>query len=119
MTGRAFLGNRPLWIFLFHTLTQSCFEVSRPPMFLQQVAESFISQLLEVHHAVPSQQVERVPGLVVELDSLAAHSNFHLLFCHSSAAEHGTSCPMPYGDRRAMAQDAWGNTWQIATYRGP
>ena len=24
----------------------------------------------------------------------------------------------PYGDRRAMVQDAWGNTWQIATHRG-
>lgn len=22
---------------------------------------------------------------------------------------------MPYGDRRATVQDAWGNTWQIAT----
>jgi uncharacterized glyoxalase superfamily protein PhnB len=22
---------------------------------------------------------------------------------------------MPYGDRRAMVEDAWGNTWQIAT----
>jgi PhnB protein len=25
---------------------------------------------------------------------------------------------MPYGDRRAMVEDTWGNTWQIATYRG-
>jgi uncharacterized glyoxalase superfamily protein PhnB len=25
---------------------------------------------------------------------------------------------MPYGDRRAMVEDRWGNTWQIATYRG-
>ena len=25
---------------------------------------------------------------------------------------------MPYGDRRAMIRDAWGNTWQIATHRG-
>jgi len=25
---------------------------------------------------------------------------------------------MPYGDRRAMVQDRWGNSWQIATYRG-
>ena len=25
---------------------------------------------------------------------------------------------MPYGDRRAMVQDTWGNTWQIAAYRG-
>jgi PhnB protein len=23
---------------------------------------------------------------------------------------------MPYGDRRAMVEDQWGNTWQIATY---
>jgi uncharacterized glyoxalase superfamily protein PhnB len=25
----------------------------------------------------------------------------------------------PYGDRRCMVEDEWGNTWQIATYRGP
>ena len=24
---------------------------------------------------------------------------------------------MPYGDRRAMVRDRWGNTWQIATHR--
>ena len=24
---------------------------------------------------------------------------------------------MPYGDRRAMVEDRWGNTWQIATHR--
>jgi uncharacterized glyoxalase superfamily protein PhnB len=24
---------------------------------------------------------------------------------------------MPYGDRRAMVEDRWGNTWQIATYQ--
>jgi uncharacterized glyoxalase superfamily protein PhnB len=24
---------------------------------------------------------------------------------------------MPYGDRRAMVQDPWGNIWQIATHR--
>jgi PhnB protein len=24
---------------------------------------------------------------------------------------------MPYGDRRAMLKDRWGNTWQIATYK--
>ena len=25
---------------------------------------------------------------------------------------------MPYGDRRGMVRDRWGNTWQIATYGG-
>jgi uncharacterized glyoxalase superfamily protein PhnB len=24
----------------------------------------------------------------------------------------------PYGDRRCMLEDAWGNTWQIAAYQG-
>jgi hypothetical protein len=42
-------------------------------MFLQQVAEGFVGQLLEVHHAVTRKQVEGVPRLVIELDSLASH----------------------------------------------
>ena len=25
---------------------------------------------------------------------------------------------VPYGDRRCMVTDRWGNTWQIATHRG-
>ena len=25
----------------------------------------------------------------------------------------------PYGDRRCMVEDRWGNTWQIATYQIP
>jgi uncharacterized glyoxalase superfamily protein PhnB len=25
---------------------------------------------------------------------------------------------LPYGDRRAMIRDAWGNTWQVATHGG-
>lgn len=25
----------------------------------------------------------------------------------------------PYGDRRCMIEDRWGNTWQIAVYRSP
>ena len=24
---------------------------------------------------------------------------------------------MPYGDRRCMVEDRWGNTWQIARYK--
>jgi PhnB protein len=30
-----------------------------------------------------------------------------------------TPSDQPYGDRRAMVEDAWGNTWQIATRLGP
>ncbi|HKU43574.1 MAG TPA: VOC family protein [Polyangiales bacterium] len=40
------------------------------------------------------------------------------------ALEHGARsieppADMPYGDRRAMVEDHWGNTWQIATHRRP
>lgn len=30
-----------------------------------------------------------------------------------------TPADQPYGDRRAMVDDAWGNTWQIATRMTP
>jgi hypothetical protein len=42
-------------------------------MFLQQVTESFIGQLLEIHHTVTRKQIHRVPRLVIELDSLTGH----------------------------------------------
>jgi uncharacterized glyoxalase superfamily protein PhnB len=32
---------------------------------------------------------------------------------HATSLESPTD--LPYGDRRAMVRDAWGNTWQIAT----
>jgi PhnB protein len=36
------------------------------------------------------------------------------------AGAHALEAPsdMPYGDRRCMVEDEWGNTWQIATYLG-
>ena len=36
----------------------------------------------------------------------------------SGATSLETPRDLPYGDRRAMVQDAWGNTWQIATHGG-
>lgn len=34
---------------------------------------------------------------------------------------HSLEAPadMPYGDRRAMVEDRWGNVWQIATHQRP
>ena len=36
------------------------------------------------------------------------------------AGAHSLEPPLdtPYGDRRAMVEDRWGNVWQIATFRG-
>jgi hypothetical protein len=42
-------------------------------MFLQQVTERFIRQLLEIHHTVTRQQIDSVPSLIIELDSLTGH----------------------------------------------
>jgi PhnB protein len=37
----------------------------------------------------------------------------------AGARELEPPADMPYGDRRATVQDAWGNTWQIATRKRP
>jgi len=44
-------------------------------------------------------------------------------FSYRRALESGATSiedprDLPYGDRRAMVRDAWGNTWQIASHRG-
>ena len=37
---------------------------------------------------------------------------------HAGARSLEEPSDMPYGDRRGMVEDEWGNTWQIATYVG-
>jgi uncharacterized glyoxalase superfamily protein PhnB len=39
------------------------------------------------------------------------------LALHAGASPVEEPSNMPYGDRRGMVEDQWGNTWQIATYR--
>ena len=36
---------------------------------------------------------------------------------HAGAQSLEEPADMPYGDRRAMVVDNWGNTWQIATHK--
>jgi PhnB protein len=40
--------------------------------------------------------------------------------CALEAGAHSLEEPFdtPYGDRRCMVEDQWGNSWQIATYMG-
>jgi hypothetical protein len=40
---------------------------------VQKVAERLVRQFLKVHHAVACEQVEGLPGRVVELNPLARH----------------------------------------------
>lgn len=37
--------------------------------------------------------------------------------CEASAISLEAPADMPYGDRRAMVKDLWGNIWQIATHK--
>lgn len=34
---------------------------------------------------------------------------------HAGCRSHEAPLDTPYGDRRCMVEDGWGNTWQIAT----
>jgi hypothetical protein len=56
------------------TLPQSGFQVGWPVMLLEQIAKRLIRELLEIHHPVTSQKIERHPGFIVKLDSLAKHA---------------------------------------------
>ena len=42
----------------------------------------------------------------------------HRLALEAGATSLESPQDTPYGDRRAMVRDPWGNTWQIATHRG-
>lgn len=44
-----------------------------------------------------------------------ADSTFHRAIA-ANAVSLEVPADMPYGDRRAMVRDPWGNTWQIATH---
>jgi hypothetical protein len=39
----------------------------------EKISESLVGELLEVPHAVPGEQVEGVPCLLIELNPLAEH----------------------------------------------
>ena len=65
-------------------------------------------------------------GSTVERQSMPAFLYVYVEDTDSTfrcALDHGSESieepqDMPYGDRRAMIRDPWGNMWQIATHRG-
>jgi hypothetical protein len=56
---------------LADTLQQGPLEVYRPTVLLQEIGEGLVGEFLEIPHAVSGEQVEGVPGLLIELNALA------------------------------------------------
>src|ERR1700728_1704611 len=54
---------------------QGFLQTRRPAMLFQQIAERLVGELLEVFHLIAAEQIERAPGLVVELDAFARHQS--------------------------------------------
>jgi hypothetical protein len=54
-------------------LTKGGLQISRPAVLSQQVSKCLIGKLLKILHPIPRQQVESIPGLIIELDALARH----------------------------------------------
>jgi hypothetical protein len=52
-------------------LPQRRLEIDRPVVLAQKIFEGFLGKLLEIHHPVARQEIERRPCRVIELDSLA------------------------------------------------
>jgi hypothetical protein len=58
------------------TLPQGGLKVDRAAVLFQQIGEGLVCDLLEVPHAVPGEQIEGIPGLLIELNALAGHYEY-------------------------------------------
>jgi len=59
------------WSSIAGAAPQRLLEIGGAPVLAQEVAKSFVRELLKAHHAIPREQVERMPCLEIELDALA------------------------------------------------
>ncbi len=105
------------------------------PRIVVQDAERLVEFLRRVFAATGDYRPDR-PSEITIGDSIVMVSNdgprkpmraFLYVFVHDTdetyrlALQAGATSleepsDMPYGDRRGMVQDEWGNTWQIATH---
>jgi hypothetical protein len=56
--------------------TKGSLQVGWPAVLFQQVSECFVGEFLEILHTITRQQIERVPSLIVELNTLDGHRGF-------------------------------------------
>jgi len=60
-------------------------------------------------HAVTPRIVVREPESLIDF--------INIVFQARGEFRDGLPAEMPYGDRRAMVKDRWGNVWQFATHQ--
>ena len=71
-------------------LPQCGFQIGRPAVLAQQVTKRLVSQLLEIQHAVTTQQIERLPRFIVELNALSLHQQV----TRQAPASRDAGCPL-------------------------
>jgi PhnB protein len=107
------------------------------PRIVAQNAEQLVSFLRQVFDATGDYQTDR-PSIIMIGDSMIMISEagirkpvpaflyVYVSDCdatyqralNSGAGSLEDPVDTPYGDRRCMVEDDWGNTWQIATHGG-
>jgi hypothetical protein len=50
----------------------------RAAVFFQQIGEGLVGRLLEIPHAVPGEQIEGIPGPLIELNAFAGQGGILL-----------------------------------------
>src|SRR5262249_11642062 len=78
-------------------LPQGVAQRDRAVVLLQQIGKGLVGQFLEIAHGVTRQEIERVPGLVVDLDSFARHQRAQRSWrppCPVVAWKSGVAAPM-------------------------
>jgi hypothetical protein len=81
MDSLCFLGatSAPFWrrpgllIYRAHTLPKRGLEIRWPTVLSEEIGEGLVGKLLEVLHAIFGEQVQGIPGFVIELNSLPGH----------------------------------------------
>ena len=109
----------------WHTVTPRI--LARDPERLVAFLARVFDAKGEYHPAAPA-EMRIGDSIVMVSDASARHEATAFLYVYvpdadatyaralaAGARSLEPPADMPYGDRRAMVEDAWGNTWQIAT----
>lgn len=110
----------------WHTLTPRLF-ASNAADLVQFLKQTFAA-VGELREGAPT-QLQLGDSMVMVSDDSLREANPAFLYVYvadtdatyaraitAGAESIETPADLPYGDRRCMVRDAWGNTWQIATH---